>query len=217
MIGQRKRMWKSMVRIVCIVVFLLGIIFWFATFASVDELLHPTRNGAPNIFQHDTDYLSSVDEIAVAGNRLYLLYNTLNNVKVYNLDGAYLYTISFPHKEYHGISLIYASEGEMWFFAKGMDSEFYYFSDDQFVGKIEIEDANDTLKELIDEGYRTSIDEEGNTYQISMGNIEREAPNGEKQIVIHQTFLMSLFQYRFIIWGASFLAFIVLFVMGKYF
>lgn len=206
-----------MVKVMCIVVFLLGIIFWFATFTSVDEWLHPTQNETPTIFQHDTEYLSSIDGIIVGGNRLYLLYNYLNSVKVYNLDGEYLYTISFPYKKYHGISRLYARDGEMCFVAKGMDSEFYYFSDDQFIGKIKVEDANDTLKELIDAGYRTNIDAEGNAYQISMGNIEREAPNGEKQVIIHRNFLMNIFQHPVIIWSVSFLAFIVLFVMEKYF
>lgn len=217
MVREQKRTWKSTVSIICMVVFLLGLVLWFATSTSIDELLHPVRNETPTIFQHNTEYLSRIDDIVVGGNRLYLLYNSLNNVKVYNLDGEYLYTISFPHKEYHGTSLMYAKDGEMLFFAKGMDSEFYYFSNDQLVGKIKAADADDTLKEMIDADCRTNIDAEGNAYQISTANIEREAPNGEKQVIIHRIFLMNLFQHPIIIWSVAFLAFVVLFVVQKYF
>ena len=113
-----------------VIIALVAGMFWVAGFETLEKWRHPAQNGVPNVFQEDREYWSRVNSPIVAGNRLYLLFDALQLVKVYDLQGNYLYTVNMTNKNHHGISALYAKDDEMYFREQ---SELYCFKADQFV------------------------------------------------------------------------------------
>lgn len=116
-----------------VIIALVAGMFWVAGFETLEKWRHPAQNGVPNVFQEDREYWSRVNSPIVAGNRLYLLFDALQLVKVYDLQGNYLYTVNMTNKNHHGISALYAKDDEMYFREQ---SELYCFKADQFVQRL---------------------------------------------------------------------------------
>ena len=81
-----------------VIIALVAGMFWGAGFETLEKWQHPAQNGVPNVFQEDREYWSRVNSPIVAGNRLYLLFDALQLVKVYDLQGNYLYTVNMTNK-----------------------------------------------------------------------------------------------------------------------
>ncbi len=90
-----KRYVPDVVGKVALVTLIVSFILGAISIMSFEDWLHPMRDGVPTIFRRDSEYWSEADAPIVAENRLYLLFNTLNIVKVYDLQGNYQYTINF--------------------------------------------------------------------------------------------------------------------------
>lgn len=128
-----------------VIIALVAGMFWAAGFETLEKWRHPAQNGVPNVFQEDREYWSRVNSPIVAGNRLYLLFDALQLVKVYDLQGNYLYTVNMTNKNHHGISALYAKDDEMYFREQ---SELYCFKADQFVQRL-TGDAAETMLETL--------------------------------------------------------------------
>lgn len=184
------------------IVALVAGIFWVAGFETLEKWRHPAQNGIPNVFQEDREYWSRVNSPVVAGNRLYLLFDALQIVKAYDLQGNYLYTINMTNKNHHGISALYAKDDEMYFWEQ---SELYCFKADQFVQRLTGDAAETMLETLRAEDCRRKVDEAGNTYLLSGVDIVREAPDGEQTTILHRSPLLNIYQYyQIIFWAIAF-------------
>ena len=158
-----------------VIIALVAGMFWVAGFETLEKWRHPAQNGVPNVFQEDREYWSRVNSPIVAGNRLYLLFDALQLVKVYDLQGNYLYTVNMTNKNHHGISALYAKDDEMYFREQ---SELY---------------------------CRRTEDDAGNTYLLSGVDIVREAPDGEQTTILHLSPLLNIYQdYQIIFWAIAF-------------
>ena len=147
-----------------VIIALVAGMFWVAGFETLEKWQHPAQNGVPNVFQEDREYWSRVNSPIVAGNRLYLLFDALQLVKVYDLQGNYLYTVNMTNKNHHGISALYAKDDEMYFWEQ---SELYCFKADQFVQRLTGDAAETMLETLRAEECRRTEDDAGNTYLLS--------------------------------------------------
>lgn len=163
-----------------VIIALVAGMFWVAGFETLEKWRHPAQNGVPNVFQEDREYWSHVNSPIVAGNRLYLLFDALQLVKVYDLQGNYLYTVNMTNKNHHGISALYAKDDEMYFREQ---SELYCFKADQFVQRLTGDAAETMLETLRAEECRRTEDDAGNTYLLSGVDIVREAPDGEQTTI----------------------------------
>ena len=177
---------------------------WGAGFETLETWRHPAQNGVPNVFQEDREYWSHVNSPIVAGNRLYLLFDALQLVKVYDLQGNYLYTVNMTNKNHHGISALYAKDDEMYFREQ---AELYCFKADQFVQRLTGDAAETMLETLRAEECRRTEDDAGNTYLLSGVDIVREAPDGEQTTILHRSPLLNIYQdYQIIFWAIAFAA-----------
>ena len=147
-----------------VIIALVAGMFWVAGFETLEKWRHSAQNGVPNVFQEDREYWSRVNSPIVAGNRLYLLFDALQLVKVYDLQGNYLYTVNMTNKNHHGISALYAKDDEMYFREQ---SELYCFKADQFVQRLTGDAAETMLETLRAEECRRTEDDAGNTYLLS--------------------------------------------------
>lgn len=147
-----------------VIIALVAGMFWVAGFETLEKWRHPAQNGVPNVFQEDREYWSRVNSPIVAGNRLYLLFDALQLVKVYDLQGNYLYTVNMTNKNHHGISALYAKDDEMYFREQ---AELYCFKADQFVQRLTGDAAETMLETLRAEECRRTEDDAGNTYLLS--------------------------------------------------
>ena len=157
-----------------VIIALVAGMFWVAGFETLEKWRHPAQNGVPNAFQEDREYWSRVNSPIAAGNRLYLLFDALQLVKVYDLQGNYLYTVNMTNKNHHGISALYAKDDEMYFREQ---SELYCFKADQFVQRLAGDAAETMMETLRAEECRRTEDDAGNTYLLSGVDIVREAPD----------------------------------------
>lgn len=128
-----KRYAPDVVGLVALVTLIVSFILGTVSAASLDDWLHPMQNGVPTIYRDDHEYWSEADLPIVAGNRMYLLFERLNIVKVYDLQGEYQYTINFSNRRRNGISGLSAQGDEMYYRDSWDEYEIYYFKDDQFV------------------------------------------------------------------------------------
>lgn len=187
-----------------VIIALVAGMFWVAGFETLEKWRHPAQNGVPNVFQEDREYWSRVNSPIVAGNRLYLLFDALQLVKVYDLQGNYLYTVNMTNKNHHGISALYAKDDEMYFREQ---SELYCFKADQFVQRLTGDAAETMLETLRAEECRRTEDDAGNTYLLSGVDIVREAPDGEQTTILHRSPLLNIYQdYQIIFWAIAFAA-----------
>lgn len=185
-----------------VIIALVAGMFWVAGFETLEKWQHPAQNGVPNVFQEDREYWSRVNSPIVAGNRLYLLFDALQLVKVYDLQGNYLYTVNMTNKNHHGISALYAKDDEMYF--RGQ-SELYCFKADQFVQRLTGDAAETMLETLRAEECRRTEDDAGNTYLLSGVDIVKEAPDGEQTTILHRSPLLNIYQdYQIIFWAIAF-------------
>ena len=100
-----KRYVPDVVGKVALVTLIMSFILGAISITSFEDWLHPMRDGVPTIFRRDSEYWSEAEAPIVAENRLYLLFNTLNIVKVYDLQGNYQYTINFSNRRRNGLSV----------------------------------------------------------------------------------------------------------------
>ena len=56
---------------------------------------YPAEDGKPNVFVDDINHPSELTSLLVGDNHLYLFYGRIDVVKVYDLDGQYLYSVNF--------------------------------------------------------------------------------------------------------------------------
>lgn len=179
----------------CIVVCLLALFRWGISFTSFENLLHPVRLGVPVIFQKNVEYWSRISEPVVTSNRLYLLYDSLSIIKVYDLNGNYLYSINFSNSDHRGTSQLYAIGDEL-FFQNSGKSGFYYFKADEYVDFY----PNDTIKNIgVDlttnrSDYRSEKDHNGNCYKIEGASIMKEDLDGVETVLIHRSSWLQLYQ-----------------------
>lgn len=125
-------------------------------------------------------------------------------MKVYDLQGNYLYTVNMTNKNHHGISALYAKDDEMYFREQ---SELYCFKADQFVQRLTGDAAETMLETLRAEECRRTEDDAGNTYLLSGVDIVREAPDGEQTTILHRSPLLNIYQdYQIIFWAIAFAA-----------
>ena len=108
-----KRYVPDVVGKVALVTLIMSFILGAISITSFEDWLHPMRDGVPTIFRRDSEYWSEAEAPIVAENRLYLLFNTLNIVKVYDLQGNYQYTINFSNRRRNGLSSLCAQGDEM--------------------------------------------------------------------------------------------------------
>ncbi len=179
----------------CTVVYLLSLFLWRMSYVTFDTWLYPVRSGIPTIFQRNTEYWSRMSTPVVATDRLYLLYDNLVIIKVYDLRGSYLYSINFPNNGHRGTSNLYAMGDEL-LFQIGGHSGFYYFKSDQFVGFY----PDKTIKEIgvnlttNCSDYRSEKDSNGNSYRIDGASIIREDPTGVETVFIRRASWLQLYQ-----------------------
>ena len=152
----------------------------------------------------------------VAENRLYLLFNTLNIVKVYDLQGNYQYTINFSNRRRNGLSSLCAQGDEMYYRDTWDKSEIYYFKDDQFVKMLTDDEQSVLYDTAWQNGFRHE-DDDGNTYYLSGVNIMKQMPDGTQTVLVARPFLLNLFQTRGLLWAFGFLAMVTLLVLQEYF
>ena len=195
-----------------IVSFILGAI----SITSFEDWLHPMRDGVPTIFRRDSEYWSEAEAPIVAENRLYLLFNTLNIVKVYDLQGNYQYTINFSNRRRNGLSSLCAQGDEMYYRDTWDKSEIYYFKDDQFVKMLTDDEQSVLYDTAWQNGFRHN-DDDGNTYYLSGVNIMKQTPDGTQMVLVARPFLLNLFQTRGLLWAFGFLAMVTLLVLQEYF
>lgn len=179
----------------CVVVFLVTLFLWAISFTSFENWLHPAHPGSPAVFQKDIEYWSRVSAPIVTNKRLYLLYDSLSIVKVYDLNGSYLYSIHFSNIRHRGVSHLYAKEDEL-FFQNSGQSGLYYFKSDQFVDFFPDDEVENTLLPFSANKpeYRSEQDSAGNSYRIEGANIIKEDRNGDKSIFIHRASWLYLYQ-----------------------
>lgn len=190
---------------VCMWGFIIALVagmFWLAGFGTLEKWRHPAQNGVPNVFQQDKEYWSRVNSPIVAGNRMYLLFDALQIVKAYDLQGNYLYTVNMTNKEHHGLSALYAKGDEMYFREQ---SELYCFKADKFVQRLTGDAADAVLETLWTEDCHRKVDEAGNTYLLSGVDIVKKAPGGEQTTILHRSPLLNIYQYyQSIFWTIAF-------------
>lgn len=76
---------------------------------------YPAEDGKPNVFVDDINHPSELTSLLVGDNYLYLFYGRIDVVKVYDLDGQYLYSVNFRDgRDSGGPSYIYMSLGITW-------------------------------------------------------------------------------------------------------
>lgn len=69
---------------------------------------YPAEDGKPNVFVDDINHPSELTSLLVGDNHLYLFYGRIDVVKVYDLDGQYLYSVNFRDgRDSGGPSYIY--------------------------------------------------------------------------------------------------------------
>lgn len=179
----------------CSVVFLLNLFLWGISFTSFENFLHPVHSGIPAIFRKDVEYWSRISTPVVTSSRLYLLYDSLSIIKVYDLTGNYLYSINFSTIRHRGTSQLYAVGDEL-FFQNGGQSGFYHFKSDEFVDFY----PDDTIEDIgVDlpthrSDYRSETDCDGNCYRIEGASIIKEDPNGIESVLIHRASWLQLYQ-----------------------
>lgn len=195
-----------------IVSFILGAI----SIVSFDDWLHPMQNGVPTIYRDDHEYWSEADTPIVAGNRLYLLFERLNIVKVYDLQGAYQYTINFSNRRRNGISGLSAQGDEMYYRDSWDEYEIYYFKGDQFVKMLTDDEQRIMYDTVWKNGFRHD-DDDGNNYFLSGVNIMKQAPDGTQTVLVARSFLLNLFQTPGLLWAISFLSIVTLVVLRTYY
>lgn len=192
--------WQDDAKAVAVILIIVSIILWSITFTSFEEWLHPVLNGVPTVFIQNNEYWSRINSPVIAENRMYLLFNALSVIKVYDLRGNYLYSVNFSNREQHGTSVIYAKGNEMYFQREHGWLELYYFKDDQFVRKIIGDEAKEKLEILSDSAYHRSVDDKGNCYLLSGTSVVKENVDGEQTTILHRSVLLNLFQNNLIIW-----------------
>ena len=71
---------------------------------------YPAEDGKPNVFVDDINHPSELTSLLVGDNHLYLFYGRIDVVKVYDLDGQYLYSVNFRDgRDSGGPSYIYSN------------------------------------------------------------------------------------------------------------
>ena len=73
-----------------VIIALVAGMFWVAGFETLEKWRYPAQNGVPNAFQEDREYWSRVNSPIDARNSLYLQFDALQLVNVYDLHGNYL-------------------------------------------------------------------------------------------------------------------------------
>lgn len=211
-----KRYVPDVVGKVALVTLIVSFILGAISITSFEDWLHPMRDGVPTIFRRDSEYWSEAETPIVAENRLYLLFNTLNIVKVYDLQGNYQYTINFFNRRRNGLSSLCAQGDEMYYRDTWDKSEIYYFKDDQFVKMLTDDEQSVLYDTAWQNGFRHD-DDDGNTYYLSGVNIMKQTPDGTQTVLVARPFLLNLFQTRGLLWAFGFLAMVTLLVLQEYF
>ena len=156
---------------------------------------HPAEEGKPNVFVDDINHPSEISSLLVGDNRLYLFYQRIDVVKVYDLDGQYLYSVNFlDERDSGGPSYIYVFGNHMVYLPRSTHVA-YIFEDDVLTAQESVEYRDVFPKTLFPgvSSYNRQVDSAGNRYQFRLANIVRVAPDGQVTTLIRRSPLYCIF------------------------
>lgn len=170
---------------------------------------YPAEDGKPNVFVDDINHPSEISSLLVGDNRLYLFYQRIDVVKVYDLDGQYLYSVNFRD----GPSYIYVFGNHMVYLLRSTHTA-YIFEDDVLTAQESVEYRDEFPKALFPgvSSYNRQVDSAGNRYQFRLANIVRVAPDGQVTTLIRRSPLYCIFGHFAFYWICTLLFFLMLIV-----
>ena len=156
---------------------------------------YPAEDGKPNVFVDDINHPSELTPLLVGDNHLYLFYGRIDVVKVYDLDGQYLYSVNFRDgRDSGGPSYIYVFGNHMVYLPRSTHTA-YIFEDDVLTAQESVEYRDVFPKTLFPgvSSYNRQVDSAGNRYQFRLANIVRVAPDGQVTTLILRSPLYCIF------------------------
>ena len=143
------------------------------------------RNGLQlQAFQLQRNYVTELEDYAVEGNCLYVLYGDMGVMEVYSLDGTYKLSYAFE-TEGHGHDELQVDKDGLWLFTKehrvylfrngALDREIYYQA-------YRTRSSNGELQFLSEEEKRSASD--GTVYGQRFASIVCKSPDGASKTVV---------------------------------
>ena len=175
---------------------------------------YPAEDGKPNVFVDDINHPSKLTSLLVGDNHLYLFYGRIDVVKVYDLDGQYLYSVNFRDgRDSGGPSYIYVFGNHMVYLPRSTHTA-YIFEDDVLTAQESVEYRDVFPKTLFPgvSSYNRQVDSAGNRYQFRLANIVRVAPDGQATTLIRRSPLYCIFGHFSFYWICTLLFFLMLIV-----
>ncbi len=175
---------------------------------------YPAEDGKPNVFVDDINHPSELTSLLVGDNHLYLFYGRIDVMKVYDLDGQYLYSVNFRDgRDSGGPSYIYVFGNHMVYLPRSTHTA-YIFEDDVLTAQESVEYRDVFPKTLFPgvSSYNRQVDSAGNRYQFRLANIVRVAPDGQATTLIRRSPLYCIFGHFSFYWICTLLFFLMLIV-----
>ncbi len=154
--------------------------------------------GKPLIYVKDTDYADTI-EVQTTGEYVYVLYESIGLVKVYDQQGEYVASIAFCRGGFGGHDDLLVRDRRLYIDTKG----WYVFEGIELVDYI-VYDNTSSIRQLTDE-LRTSTSDQ--PYFERYGNVYRYEENGEEKL-----FLRRHWWYRFTTMPYSWVIFVLFFL-----
>ncbi len=199
----------------CVVIlFVLAVLASFLYFIIFRKQPSEIRNsvsiGRPFVLVKDQEFFSTIDDLLVSEEHVYVVYSEMHLVKVYSIDGKYVCTIAISDQNSHGERMLaYIAEGTLYLESS---NDIYEFEGTSFKRYYSFsEDA--TMRDFINANrrdYRNSIDSENREYFLKGVSVYRISADGQEEVFLKRSNWMQMcsYGYMWVLCATAVLAFI---------
>ena len=168
--------------------FATNFILLFISFQSDPN--NPSTRGKPFRFVEDRYYLCGITDYLVCKDKLYVLYEKRDVLKVYNITGEYQYSYCFPYFQ-NGRAELY-SDGEIVVY-EDREGDYYMFRPEaRFDRFIEDEEKKTEIEERFLDNKSDKRTQNGDMYKITWTSIKKVSIDNQEAAVISWPFWMGI-------------------------
>lgn len=167
-----------------------GLLFFLLFSHQPLDILRRVAPCQPLVIHEDREYLSELSDVQVSGNHVYLLYEDIHLLEVYDTTGAFVSAFAMvEERDRRGSHMEMSDEGAFVF----ANNDLYVFCGNQFVRY----DDEPDYKALWDITKKNRYDSEGRRYYLRGASVWRENADGRREVFVHRNPLLVMCSFVF--------------------
>jgi len=172
-----------------IVMFLLTVVLSITQPRQIAEIL---GNNQITEFSLHREYFSELGEIAVSNEKLYVVYQNMGVIEVYDLEGNYIKSYAYESKG-KGHDQLTVDKTGLWL--KTDHGKVFFIHKDGEITEKSLSEYINIRKELLPHSETWNVDSRGAVYQKRIISVYKKMPDGSSEPVIKRPIYCVLAEY----------------------